>query len=98
MKKDELCPKISSSRGCREIRQKTFLISSVRLFANRLFDMGGYCFDNVRPEQTECTQIVRTQDTEMADVLFPDSPESCFHEYFKEYGVQKMAGFKSQYS
>ena len=40
---------------CRKIKQKTFPISSVRLFTYRLFDMYGYCFSNVRTEQTECT-------------------------------------------
>ena len=41
--------------GCRKMRQKTFPISGVRLFTYRLFDMDGYCFSDVRPEQTECT-------------------------------------------
>jgi hypothetical protein len=34
----------TSKGGCREIRQKTFLIPSVRLFVYRLSDMYGYCF------------------------------------------------------
>ena len=63
---------IYAEKNRRELRQKTFLVSSVRLFAYRLFDMDGYYFCNVRPEQTECAKIVRTRDTEMADVLVPD--------------------------
>ncbi len=54
--------------------QQAFPISSVRLFAYRLSDMDGYCLSNVRPEKTECTRTVRTQDMEMTVGLFSDSP------------------------
>ena len=43
------------------MRQQTFPISFVWLFAYRLSDMDGYCFGNVRTEQTECTRTVRTR-------------------------------------
>ena len=60
--------------GCRKIRQQTFPISGVRLFTYRLSDMDGYCSGNVRPEQTECTRTVRTQDMEKSAALFCDNP------------------------
>jgi hypothetical protein len=71
-------------RGGHKIRQQAFPISGVRLFPYKLSDMGEhspkYLYipqnkkGNVRPEQTECTGTVQTQDMEKPAVLFCDRP------------------------
>ena len=53
--------------------RQAFPISGVRLFAYRMSDMGGYCFGNVRTEQTSCMRTVRTPDMEKSVALFCDT-------------------------